>query len=353
MRLSEHAVRGDLEALFPEIFDDPVHLPYLKDYIRIGVFLSAPDGDLMAALATLESRMQQRLFKNLGFTETKWSSWVNEKRRAHQLKAAQKQFNTSIDRFHAKAAMQPVKKNAAFSKLLTSELAEKEQALKFNLFADEHGHPKPEMILPLKADQFRQQLAARRPFKDPTIGPDHGEYTHRLQWYVIAEAGILSNPPATVYEFIGYVPWHGSKLTALTKTSDGAASFGLWDALCDRQPPGAKGLPTPFPFYKKDDMDFRCPEALLTWLCQPAQQHRYPLLAPFLRARKEKRSYVRDNDSNKNPLLSDYFALKVFHKPFMLLTEKEQGEIDGLLAGGLQQGVLTPRADQAGYQKVS
>jgi hypothetical protein len=167
-------------------------------------------------------------------------------------------------------------------------LTEKERQWGFTLFADQFGTPKAQMIMPLKADQFREQLTEKQPFKDPTIGPDHGEYTHRLQWYLIAEGAGFKEPAAEVYKHIGMVPWQGS-----VYTKDGANNFGLWDTLCDRQPIGAPGLPTPFPFYKADNLDFRCPEALLTWLCQPAQLQTYPLVASFLKARKEKRALCK------------------------------------------------------------
>jgi hypothetical protein len=51
-----------------------------------------------------------------------------------------------------------------------------------------------------------------------------------------------------------------------------------------------------------------------------------------------------------DPLLHDYFALKIYNKPFWLLAKKEKEEIDGLLAGGLQQGLFKPGAS-GGYEK--
>src|SRR6185503_2432005 len=108
------------------------------------------------------------------------------------LQAAQAQYSGSVERFRAKINQQPVKKDLAFSKLLTDELAEKATLWGFQLLADHNGHPKAEMIWPLKADQFRQELQDNRPFKDQTIGPDHGEYTHRLHWYLIGEAQVIT-----------------------------------------------------------------------------------------------------------------------------------------------------------------
>ena len=209
----------------------------------------------------------------------------------------------------------------------------------------QHGHPKAEMIMPLKADQFRQQLQEKRPFKDPTIGPDHGEFTHRIQWYLIGVAGIVRNP-AEVYKHIGLVAWQGSVFV-----KDGANNFGLWDALCDRQPPGAPGLPTPFPFYKMNATDFRCPEALLTWLIQPSQLRDYPLLSSFLKARKEKRAFVQDHTSYKDPLAEHYISLKVFNKPYTSLSPADQQRVDQFIQGGQQNGLLKPRTDGPGYRQ--
>ncbi|MCP5197564.1 MAG: hypothetical protein H6974_12405 [Gammaproteobacteria bacterium] len=346
MNLVSSAIRGDLEGLFPEIFKGEgsvVHQPYLDDYVAIGQFLSGPSS-VQGPLKTLELRLEERLFERLGYNQLTWKERIKELQRPRVINDAKAQFSQSTDRFKQRTTGNTPSKDPAFSKLLTSELAQREQEWGFNLFVDQYGHPKAEMIMPLKADQFRQQLQEQRPFKDPTIGPDHGEFTHRIQWYLIGVAGIVRQP-AEVYKQIGLVAWQGSVFT-----KNGATNFGLWDALCDRQPPGAPGLPIPFPFYKMDATDFRCPEALLTWLIQPSQLQTYPLLSSFLKARKEKRLFVQNQTSFNNPLAEHYIALKVFNKPYTQLSKTDQERVDQFILGGQQNGLLAPNLKGPGYQ---
>jgi hypothetical protein len=345
MSLTAKAIRGDLEGLFPEIFKDPIQQPFLNDYVNIGVFLSGLSSNQTNCLAKLETRMQDRMFKKHGYADSKTGQQLIDKRRGYYIKEAQAQFGGSIDRLKAKINEKPLKKDHAFSKLLTDELADKETKWGFQLFIDNVGHPKAEMIMPLKADQFRTQLQELRPFKDPTIGPDHGEYTHRLQWYLIAEANVVAKP-ADVYKHLGLVPWQGSVFT-----KNGVTNFGLWDALVDRQPVGAPGLPSPFPFYKNNNFDFRCPEALLTWLLQPQQLQTYPLLSGFLGARKAKRAYVQNNTTYDDPVAEHYIALKLFGKPYTSLNDTDKGTVDSFIQGGQQTGLLKPDPAGPGYIK--
>lgn len=336
MTLTAGAIRGDLKGLFPEVFDDLAHRGFADDCVNIAMFLTNPS-QVGNALDQLDRQMQARLAQNLGIRSQDLSLAHMGKAREH--------FDGSIARMNQKFRGEAVTKNLNFSKLLTTELSAMEQRYEFTLFQDERGHPKAEMIMPLKANQFRAQLADGRPFKDPTIGPDHGEYTHRLQWYAIAQAQVVADP-ADVYRRLGGVPW-----THAVNRQTNPENFGLWDALVDRQPPGAPGLPSPFPFYKFSNLDFRCPEALLTWICQPFQQIRYPLLGTFLRARKEKRQFVQDNQRGDNLLLESYMALKLFNRRWEALSPNEREKVDEFIRGGQQAGVLHPKPGGPGYRQ--
>ena len=63
----------------------------------------------------------------------------------------------------------------------------------------------------LDATRFVKALQRRHPLKDIGAGAKHGEYSHRLQWYLILqrhfEQGVgklpLGNPPSTLYAFLG------------------------------------------------------------------------------------------------------------------------------------------------------
>jgi len=327
-------VTTDLQNNFPAIYTDPAHAPFRSSYARIGAFLTEV-GSIKAQLAVLEQRVENRLLTRLGYDSGIWS-YMRGVGRAINISKATTQFGGMVTRLGQTNSGQPVKKNPAFSKLLTDELSKIEKDAGFNMAEDEDGHPKALMIMPLGADQFRALIENKRTFKDPTIGADHGEYTHRVQWALIILANIVPQT-AQVYEMIGKVVWPVSK------------NFGLWDALVDRQPMGAPGLPQPFPFYKRDNFDFRTPEALLTWLCLPEQQTAYPLVAGFLKNRKMKRAFVTANDSAKNPLLLNYIARKIYGKLFDELKEDEQANAEGFLGSSQQVGVLDPSGPGGTY----
>ena len=339
MSLTKQQVLADLRQHFAEIFSDPAYRPYLDDCAAIGAFLSGKQA-VEPFLKELEERLARRLFQRLGYNATARGKELQTGRREYYEKQARGQFGDWQKRLVARNAGKPVERDAAYSKLLTEELGVIETQAGFKLYQDDTGHQKAEMIMPLKAEKFRAQLRDARPFKDPTIGPDHGEYTHRVQWALIVIAGILQNPVVKVYQSIGEVSW--------TVT----ANFGLWDALVDRQPVGAPGLPQPFPFYKSDEHDFRTPEALLTWLCQPQQQASYPLIAGFLRARKEKRKHVVDNDGRANPLVANYMARKLFGVPYDRLDKEQRDYVDDFEQRGQQVGVLKPHASKPIYARA-
>lgn len=337
MALTSDDITQDLRLNFPELFTDPEHRPYVGRYAAIGAFLSGRK-KVEPFLQQLEAKLENRLMDRLGYNST-LGKLLREGRKDYWIKQARAQFNDWQGRLKGSNPGSKPQKDPAFSKLLTSELTEIEHKAGFKLFMDENGHQKVEMIMPLKADRFRAQIKDGRQFKDPTIGADHGEYTHRLQWALIVLAGVVDDPVG-VYKQIGKVAW--------TKDS----GFGLWDALVDRQPLGAPGLPQPFPFYKRNSHDFRTPEALLTWLCEPAQQGRYPLLAGFLKARKEKRAYVTQNDSVRDPLIDNYIARKLFGVPMENLSEMNQEDVRIVLDMTQPYGVLVPNTNNSQYTSV-
>jgi hypothetical protein len=338
MALSVQDVTADLRQNFPELFSDPEHAAYLSSYAAIGAFLSGRKA-IEPSLRLLETRLENRLLDRLGY-DSPMGKMLRDGRKGFWIKEAQKEFDDWQRRLKLSNLGGKPQKDPAFSKLLTTELTEIEQGAGFTLFMDKNGHQKVEMIMPLQADRFRKQIQEGRQFKDPTIGPDHGEYTHRLQWALIVLAGVVTNPVAT-YKQIGKSAWSVS------------SGFGLWDALVDRQPFGAQGLPKPFPFYKRNAHDFRTPEALLTWLCEPAQQSSYPLLAGFLKARKAKRAYVTNNDSLADPLIDNYVARKLFGVPFEALSKEDKDDVRLVLDMTQPYGVAQPtQTGKADYRAV-
>ncbi len=314
--IDDNKVHDELQASFSHVINGTAHANHYADYVRVGVFLGN-SGQIRSALAMLEDRLEEKLLGRLNWKE-KLGNWIAQRNapaiKSNAIGHAQSHFGDWDKRIDQKKP----KKYKAASHLLTDVLCEIEDGASFGLFQDENGHPKAEMILALSGPQFRQQLKEARPFKDPTVGPDHGEFTHRVQWALLTLSGVLRNPVAQVYQKIGEI-------------ADEQNKFGLWDAICDRIPKGATGLQPSFTFWKEADVDFRCPEALLSWLCKDEQQKSYPLLAGFLKARKEKRWHQFENDL----LGESYLAAKVYNSTYDRLSDPQKDKIAEWLTGGL------------------
>lgn len=80
---------------------------------------------------------------------------------------------------------------------------------------------------------FRASLQSRgRHFKDPSVSPMHGEYTHRIQWYMVSE---FMKSSAN----FGYTPLQLFTATAAPKWCVGGQEVGgsgVWDYLFEGSP---------------------------------------------------------------------------------------------------------------------
>jgi hypothetical protein len=140
----------------------------------------------------------------------------------------------------------------------------------------------------VKPGDFRTQLIGRRrTWKDSSVPPTHGEFTHRIQWcaaMALAKSGTWSINYLMTGQYedeqaFGFEPDRKNWLT-----------FGLWDAIVDRNP-----FESDFqvPYLSAGKYDFRGPENLQIWLvttdANRAVASPVRLLATFLSARAEKR----------------------------------------------------------------
>lgn len=135
--------------------------------------------------------------------------------------------------------------------------------------------------------QFKYQ------FKDPGAGADHGEFTHRLQWFAICAANkandlALHNSPADLFCFLC-----NDYCVAKTMKPPDGKNFGLWDCLVDAFRPS---LGAAFP----TSDDFRSPNRLNDYLVSPGalKSEEVGLLAHILKNRAVKRA-------NENKLITD------------------------------------------------
>lgn len=150
------------------------------------------------------------------------------------------------------------------------------------------------------------------------MSPAHGEYTHRIQWYVICKSRKVDAPAKLVSDLQKF------------GGADGLPASAAWDALVDRfrfNSTDKLAL-----FKAKDANDFRSPEHFNDYLTDPVTAGRFPLLAAFLSARKQK----RDNFN-----IHDYIAKKVYGKKFDQLTDKEKQDAENRANPTRELGLIT------------
>ena len=240
--------------------------PFFEDFANLGAVLSSGPGGVASGLQQLE----EALVKNIG------GVWVfSDKKQG------------AISYFQKRKASSAVGKNDNFQKLLTRAL---------DSFEGSHGFV-VSAKLPIFAGfvygkVFQETIKNRMHFKDVGAGESHGEFTHRIQWYIAVTSGAL----VTVDQHkAGEV--YGAIHRWLNKApGDGGPLLQLWNYLFDMQ----KSLLSDDEVL--EEHDFRSPENLNTWLTGEIGFQTYPLLSSFLKARKEKR---------KQYMLETYFHKKL------------------------------------------
>jgi Family of unknown function (DUF5636) len=147
-------------------------------------------------------------------------------------------------------------------------------------------------------------------WKDPGAGIAHGEFTHRIQWFIIGRASqsgayATRYNPIKLYQSLALPPcigtstWVDSKTDAATIASrmQGVPEvFGkrtMWDLLVDCITDSSKAFGPRSP-------TFRCPEVLNLALINGGGKQwikdNLPVLSNYLRARNTKRSYYENRD---------------------------------------------------------
>lgn len=260
MPVTVEQARDEITNNFPAFAEHP----HLNDFAAISSYLSGHLDTVKNDIDLLEGRLLTRLTRLAGEGV------------AMDLRTAAPTYynNRVVDR-------ENTPKDARYSKLLSSELTEYESSQGFHharVFSFRGvGDFKRIDILPaaLNAETFLNLVRARKHWKDPGVGT-HGEYTHRIQWYLVCRTAITIAPVRDIFSAVAGV-------TTRPPTEQTLPGFkALWDCLVDRST--AMGE-----FNALDVNDFRCPEYFNQWLTNPAQQDRYPLLHSYLRARTRKR----------------------------------------------------------------
>jgi hypothetical protein len=144
---------------------------------------------------------------------------------------------------------------------------------------------------------FRNEIALKRHWKDPTVPGLHGEYTHRLQWFLIGTQlkAEIKRPISEIYGQIG----------PIQRNSQTKKFYGLWYALCDRDggddPNGPFKIAAPV-------TDCRSPESMTKFIIDAGNEAHFPLLHWFISSRMKKRQATA---MNTWPGRNQYIASKL------------------------------------------
>jgi hypothetical protein len=283
MTISQADIEKELLLLFGGKIESDAHFGHCK---AIGNFLGNT-GDASArqsiekALMGLEGYIQKEKKESSFLPFNVKKTWDKDKD-SHLLTYVLTQFE----------------KNAGFQVVLgpTNSKRRKERAKLYLAFVDKK--------------LFREQLMAGWHWKDPTVSREHGEFTHRLQWYIIIASGVLPARDATAVmhkcgEYVCATPPARHTNEATGPDTD------LWEVLFDRDT--VDGPNAGFLYPRADSaLDFRNPNNLNTYL---RSETKYQFLSSFLSARYKKRGAFK---------IEDYIAQKKYGRLFSGLSEDEQ-----------------------------
>jgi hypothetical protein len=272
--------------------------PFLGDFVAIADYLREGPRNVLIALKELERMLELKCSQHakyqarvvytaaISYQKARMQGFqANDLRRVEQLKASTQ---------------------GVFRKLLTEVLEEHEDAAGFTHL--NNGRLVPTVLKFLSKQEFSGDLISKGlQFKDPGAKVDHGEFTHRIQWFLITSGARTSHHTCEVFKKVAtYTPlWPASitKGTPEKRTKDFAyAVFGLWDALVDRLGPSDLQHKAGFDFICESVTDFRSPEILYKWLIEDPQAHNeVPLLSAILGARRAKRTMQKEKAKSIPP----------------------------------------------------
>ncbi len=273
------------EELTTEFDFKPYAAGFLDECVQIALYLSDPK-QVEVGVIELEKRLQNRVDN-----------------RADEV----------VKHYKARAAPGGVSTlDAKLKHLLSQELSQWEIQWGFNSFAVpaaageaavqyRTGEKVQTYAKFISANAFRNEVQLKRHWKDPSIPGMHGEYTHRLQWFLIGIQlrGDIKRQVSDVFSEIGRVTWD-------------KGSLGLWDPLCDRVSEGVGGENFSV---AQAVLDGRSPESLTKFIVDPDNEPKFPILHWFITSRLKKRTGVTGMDHHGNRFAYIGKKLKKFGLP--------------------------------------
>jgi Family of unknown function (DUF5636) len=249
-------IKRELTSVFPAEFGDGKNADFLETCVRMAGFL-ATTASVEQQLKELEGRLNT---------------------------ATGLEFDKVLAHYRTRSAQPDDRKlEEQLRHLFSRELMALEIRLGFNTFQCVGGERVQTYVAFLNADSFRAQLKLGHHWKDPGVPGNHGEYTHRLQWYLLANAlkDVVKEP---VKQFM--------RIGGVIDPNKENAPSGLWDALFDRN--DGEGS-TKFKV-QGNVTDCRSPESLTKFIVDNVNADKWPLVHWFIKSRMNKRQTKRLNE---------------------------------------------------------
>jgi hypothetical protein len=318
-------VRASLKAYFSDKFQASEHF---ETYVRIGSYLSDAS-QFHGGLLILEGRLAAILNDRLAAIRDVLRTTLREDFQLPALLALLRGIREGRHLAHpnVRTPLIPFVPYAKYlyRKLLTVALYEWEVRNGFT--HDPSG--KVDILFGNPGRLFNEQLKAGRPFKDVGAGREHGEFAHRIQWF-LAGAGLQLPNPGLLFRDVAR--WITLQAHPSISGYGPAVKRYLWEFLFDRD--GIPSNATGVHFRCVDECDFRAPSNLTRRLIEETRT--YPTLAWCLRDRFRKREV--------EALDMGYVARKAPDHP--------EGQQVGEMAGRLRTGQFDPESDLALHNRV-
>ena len=243
------------------------------DYARIGSYLSDPS-QYRHALEQLNTDMGVFFDQNLDAPVLRdlYPDWRRGLRQyLCQVYKGLAKTRSTVDR--EKYSMETIA-ILAFRKILSNALMVHERKNGFQVGSI--GEKADALVGFPTGNEFNTFIRKKLVFKDLSAGKEHGENTHRIQWYLISKLGTLAHQVSDVYASLP--DWKTPKI--------GPRSYYLWEFLVDRD--GVPSNANDIPFKTAHQNDFRAPSNVNRWLRDGREPH-LDLLTAVLTERWDRR----------------------------------------------------------------
>ncbi|KIF61761.1 MULTISPECIES: LirA/MavJ family T4SS effector [Pseudomonas] len=184
----------------------------------------------------------------------------------------------------------------------------------------------------LSRKKFAELTDRGAPFKDPTINPEHGELSHRIQLQMLLQMKHDLDIPHDIPMVEHYKPL-ASSVIEVDPGDRWADVITAWDFLFDRNKVGQDF--TNSPFNTVDPLDLTSPENLHEAITK-LLKNELPVLSFLIETREQKR--LREGftaSTKKYQNVANHIAMKWYGVPLEELPQSERSRIYQMIGNGV------------------